>query len=148
MEWMLGVRMMINMMHYGSNNGYFWAGAVKHPRIEETKLETQGKEQYNKHISCQVMKNILNSTTIVGLSTLMFSCCPAKNKNCRLCWSSWIRTARDAALHSFKWNLENMLTMNANKHPWRAQWTLESKCFLFFNLEMTVEQLCPVSESR
>ena len=59
MEWMLGVRMMINMMHYGSNNGYFWAGAVKHPRIEETKLETQGKEQYNKHISCQVMKNKL-----------------------------------------------------------------------------------------
>ena len=51
--------MMINMMHYGSNNGYFWAGAVKHPRIEETKLETQGKEQYNKHISCQVMKNKL-----------------------------------------------------------------------------------------
>ena len=99
---MLGVRMMINMMHYGSNNGYFCAGAVKHPRIEETKLETQGKEQYNKHISCQVMKNIWNSTTIVGLSTLMFSCCPVKNKNCRLCWSSWIRTARGAALHLFK----------------------------------------------
>ena len=28
-------------------------------RIEETKLETQGKEQYNKHTSCQVMKNKL-----------------------------------------------------------------------------------------
>ena len=53
---------MINMMHYGSNNVCFWAGAVKQPRIVaplETKLETQEKEQYNKHIFCQAMKNKL-----------------------------------------------------------------------------------------
>ena len=53
---------MINMMHYGSNNVWFWAGAVKHLRIvvtQETKLETQEQEQYTKHISCQVMKNKL-----------------------------------------------------------------------------------------
>ena len=51
---------MINMMHYESNNVCFWAGAVKHLRIvvtQEMKLETQEQEQYNKHVSCQVMKN-------------------------------------------------------------------------------------------